>query len=211
MRIFRETVFSPLGGLCPEIFTCARDWPRLPSAHPNRDGGPQKIFNRENLKFGLKFSVCTSITSGLIGLVGIFSPNFFSPRDELWSTNEKVTARILMHPNWWYTVSWRICQVILFGLIHQLPLLRVEFRIPKFTFHSDLRRRAASRRALPCPSSVFHISMTIFTTLFCCCLHRVIRIPKLAFCCAKTQVEIWVRLGLRQLIHLVSKRPSFTL
>ena len=27
---------------------------------------PQKKFNRENLKFGLKFSVCTSMTSGLI-------------------------------------------------------------------------------------------------------------------------------------------------
>jgi len=90
-----------------------------------------------------------------MGLVGIFSPNFFKPRDEVWSTNEKVTARILMHPNCSYTVSWckSISQVVLFGLIHQLPLLRVEFRIPKLTFHSDLRRRAASRRALPCPSS----------------------------------------------------------
>jgi len=28
---------------------------------------PKKNFNRENLKFGLKFSVCTSITSGLMG------------------------------------------------------------------------------------------------------------------------------------------------
>jgi len=27
---------------------------------------PEKNFNRENLKFGLKFSVCTSITSGLM-------------------------------------------------------------------------------------------------------------------------------------------------
>ena len=38
---------------------------------------PPKKINRENFTFGLKFSVCTSITSGLMGLVGIFSPNFF--------------------------------------------------------------------------------------------------------------------------------------
>ena len=47
--------------------------------------------------------------------------------------------------------------MVLFGLIHQLPLLRVEFRIPKLTFHSDLRRRAASRLALPCPSSLLFV------------------------------------------------------
>jgi len=35
-----------------------------------------------------------------------------------------------------------------FGVICQLPLLRREFRLPKLTFHSDTRRRAASRRAL---------------------------------------------------------------
>jgi len=39
-------------------------------------------------------------------------------------------------------------------LIRQLPLLREEFRISKLTFHSDLRRRAASRLALPCTSNV---------------------------------------------------------
>jgi len=172
VRIFRETVFSPLGeGRCAlKFFTCARDWPRLPSAHPNWDGGPPKKNYRENLTFGLKFSVCTSITSGLMGvsidLVGIFSPNFFRPRDELWSTNEKVTARILIHTKCSHTVSWRksICQVVLFGVIHQLPLLREEFRIHKLTFHSDLRRRAASRRALPYPSSYYYYYTTFALT-----------------------------------------------
>jgi len=38
-------------------------------------------------------------------------------------------------------------------VIRQLPLLREEFRLPKLTFHSDLRRRAVSRRALPSTSS----------------------------------------------------------
>ena len=36
-------------------------------------------------------------------------------------------------------------------------MLREEFRILKLTFHSDLRRRAASRLALPCTSSYFCI------------------------------------------------------
>jgi len=35
---------------------------------PTGTGVPPKNFNRENLKFGLKFSVCTSITSGLMGI-----------------------------------------------------------------------------------------------------------------------------------------------
>ena len=34
-----------------------------------------------------------------------------------------------------------------------LPLLREEFRLLKLILHSELRRRAALRRALPCPSS----------------------------------------------------------
>ena len=40
-----------------------------------------------------------------------------------------------------------------FGVTCQLPLLREEFGIATLTFHSDMRRRAALRRALPCPSS----------------------------------------------------------
>jgi len=45
----------------------------LSSAHLSWDVGPPKSFKRENLKFGLKFSVCTSMTSGLMG---ISSKNF---------------------------------------------------------------------------------------------------------------------------------------
>ena len=36
-----------------------------------------------------------------------------------------------------------------------LPLPREEFRQLKLILHSELRRRAESRRALPCPSSFF--------------------------------------------------------
>ena len=42
-----------------------------------------------------------------------------------------------------------------FGVICQLPFLWEEFRQSKLIVHSELRRRAASRRALPCPSSLF--------------------------------------------------------
>jgi len=44
-----------------------------------------------------------------------------------------------------------------------LALLREEFRISKLTFHSDLRRWAASRLALPCPSSFLSIIITVVT------------------------------------------------
>jgi len=41
-----------------------------------------------------------------------------------------------------------------------LPLPREEFRQLKLILHSELRRRAASRRALPCPSSVLVLKST---------------------------------------------------
>ena len=53
---FSGDYISALRGCCAlKIFMRARDWPRLASAHRNWDGGPPKNFNRENLKFGLKF------------------------------------------------------------------------------------------------------------------------------------------------------------
>ena len=66
--LFGKTIFRPLEGASIQIFTRARDWPRLPSAHPNWDGDPPKNFNRENLAFGLKFNVLATITSGLVGV-----------------------------------------------------------------------------------------------------------------------------------------------
>jgi len=71
---FRETIIRPLRGAAPSIFTHVRDWPRLSSAPPSGTGVPQKKFNGENLKFGLKFRVCAPITSGP---VGVSSRNFF--------------------------------------------------------------------------------------------------------------------------------------
>jgi len=102
--LFGRLYFGPYGVMCPQIFIRAGDCTRFAIAHPNWDGGPppQKKLEDENLKLGFKFSVCASITSEL---VGIFSPNFSRPRDELWSTKEKVIACILIHPNCWYTAS----------------------------------------------------------------------------------------------------------
>jgi len=141
--------FGHYAVLPSQIFTRVTDWPRLPSPSPKGDGGPPKNSNRENLKFGLILSVWASITSGL---VGISSPKFSWRRGELWSTNENVWAQKCS-----YTVSWRksIRHVVLEYSFWSrlLALLREEFRISKLTFHSDLRRRAASRLALPCQSS----------------------------------------------------------
>ena len=93
-------------------------------------------------------------------------------RDELWSTNNKVIARSariqckLTHVH--MPRGSTIENNTVFGVICQLPLLREEFRIPKLTFHSDLRRRTASRRALPRTSS---LSFCVHAA-FC---HRVIK------------------------------------
>ena len=95
---FSGDYISALRGCCAlKIFIRARDWPRLPSAHPNWDWGSPKKFWAENLKFGLKFSVWASITSGL---VGISSPKFSRRRDEFWSTCEKVIEVHIDSPKW---------------------------------------------------------------------------------------------------------------
>ena len=69
--LFGRLYFRAYGLLRRQFFTRAIDWPGLASAHPNGYWGPKKC-NRENLKFGLKFSVCASITSGLVGVSSQF-------------------------------------------------------------------------------------------------------------------------------------------
>jgi len=58
---------SALGGCCALKFLHALEIDLGYLAHTPTGTGvpPKKNFNRESLKFGLKFSVCTSITSGL--------------------------------------------------------------------------------------------------------------------------------------------------
>jgi len=54
---FRVTTFQPLGVLARQIFTCARDWPRLASACHKPGWGPPRNFKSEHLKFGLKIQL----------------------------------------------------------------------------------------------------------------------------------------------------------
>ena len=70
MDFFRETTFWPW--CCP--LKILHTLPRLASAHPKVGWGPPKKCDRENLKFGLIFSVLRSITSGL---VAVSSRDFF--------------------------------------------------------------------------------------------------------------------------------------
>jgi len=80
---FGGDYISALRGCCPLNFLYALEIDQALIAHTQMGMGvPQKTFDRENLKFGLKFSALVPITSGL---VGISSPNFSRPRDELWS------------------------------------------------------------------------------------------------------------------------------
>ena len=60
--------FGPYGVICPQIFIRATDCRRLANAHPNWDGGPPTPNDDENLKFGLKVSVCAPITSVIVGI-----------------------------------------------------------------------------------------------------------------------------------------------
>ena len=67
MDIFQEAIFRPLGGAVPFLYALEIDLGYL--AHtPTETGVPPKNFKGENLKFALKFSVCTSVTSGLMRL-----------------------------------------------------------------------------------------------------------------------------------------------
>jgi len=49
---------------------------------------------------------------------------------------------------------------LIYVVIRHLPLLQEEFRIPKLALHSDLRRRAASCRAVPrtCSCSLLYLA-----------------------------------------------------
>ena len=76
--LFRETTFRPLGVLGPQIFTCARDSPRLASAHHNRGWGSAKYFSGEHVTFGSIFSVCAPNT---LWLLGVTSRDFTRRRD----------------------------------------------------------------------------------------------------------------------------------
>jgi len=73
--LFSGDYISALRGCCPIKFLHALQTDPGLLVHTSKgNGGPPKSFNRENSKFGLKFSVLGSITSGLLG---VSSRNFF--------------------------------------------------------------------------------------------------------------------------------------
>ena len=60
MDIFQDTIFRPLKGAAPSKFLHALETDQGYLVHTPTGTGvpfPQKKINRENLKFGLKFSV----------------------------------------------------------------------------------------------------------------------------------------------------------
>ena len=74
-RTFWGYYISALRGCCALKFLHALQIDQALLAHTGTGrGSPPKKINRENLKFGLKFSVLGSITSGLLG---VSSQNFF--------------------------------------------------------------------------------------------------------------------------------------
>ena len=67
--IFWGDYISAPRGCCALKFIHALEIAQALIAHTRSDtGAPQKKFNRENLKFGLKFSVLATTTSGLVGV-----------------------------------------------------------------------------------------------------------------------------------------------
>jgi len=84
--------------------------------------------------------------------------------DRLRRRSPRVNTALMALPHWSLRRPLRrpiapiaaALNLMLFGLIRQLSLLREEFRLSKFTLHSNLRRRAVSRLALPCTSR-FHL------------------------------------------------------
>jgi len=69
MDFLLETTFRPLEGAAPwNFFHGLKTDQALLSHTPGWDGVLQKNFDRENVKFGLKFSVLRSITSGLVAV-----------------------------------------------------------------------------------------------------------------------------------------------
>jgi len=69
-RIFRKTIFRPLGLLRPQIFTRARKSPSFTGALPTEGGVPLKSFFKGQSKIGLKCNKGALITLELRGVAG---------------------------------------------------------------------------------------------------------------------------------------------
>ena len=116
--------------------------------------------------------------------------------------SKNVWAQILTHPKCSYTVSWRksIRHVVLGYSFWSrlLALPREEFWISKLTFHSDLRRRAASHLALPCPSSLYF--WFYVKQLAACCVKSSHQVhSRLCYCSNSQILKTWSDLAISSL------------
>jgi len=68
LTFFRILNFGPWWVLVSEIFTLARHWPMLASAHHKADQGSPQNFIGEHLQLGLKFHICVPITLEVVGV-----------------------------------------------------------------------------------------------------------------------------------------------
>jgi len=124
-------------------------------------------------------------------LVGISSPNFYSgdvnhvmnfgPQTKSYCAHID-TPEVLVRCKLTQVHTPRVLGYRFWSRL--LALLREEFRISKLTLHSDLLRRAASRRALPCPSSLFILSPRVIAVklghVIGNCLNFIVQVQKFA-------------------------------
>ena len=88
---FGRDYISALKGCCPLKFSYALEFHQVLLVHTKmrmRAPPKKKIFDRENLKFGLNFSVLVPHFGASGGILTT------GRRDELWSTNKNVIAHI---------------------------------------------------------------------------------------------------------------------
>ena len=96
--------------------------------------------------FGASWNILMKLFQATWHKAGVITCVQFSEGPPLNLGGQKTSSSIRhsRHAWFWDTVFVVICQRL---------LQRQDFRLSKLTLHSDLRRRAASRLALPCTSS----------------------------------------------------------
>jgi len=122
--------------------------------------------NRENLKFGLKFSVCTPYNFGASGniLTKLFQTTCREAEVlvwvQFWNARPQNFGRAKTSKSRRYFWQRSTLNATIYRKDRRIEN-RKKTLSPKLTFHSDLWHRAASRRALPYTSSWTYSTMSI--------------------------------------------------
>ena len=177
--VFGWTYISALRRCCPLKFSYALEIDQAFTAHTQMEMGSPKNVWSWKLKIWLKiqrnspynFDASGNILTKLLQATWWTSVHILTHAKCLYTVSWRIIFRCAGRPvrsavGWWALrttlplyllrrpITYRCTVLRYFGVIRQLPLLiREEFRLPKLILHSDLRRRAASRRALPSTSS----------------------------------------------------------